>query len=186
MENRVHQTSILRNNRTGEQYEIVDAVARERLDAIESNMDSALAQVSAAESRMNTALQTQMVQIGMLGGRTDALEESIQGMGTAGAVTSVNGMTGDVTISATDVGALSDDTPIVGNLADMQPDEDHQTVTYAEKAEWYSKVSQEELSNATRTLRALNDRKMSAYIATDGLLHIQATVAVTEEEENNG
>lgn len=70
-----------------------------------------------------------------------------------GAVSSVNGKTGDVELNANDVGALPDDTPlfsgdyndldnkpnIPSTLSDLNEDATHRTVTDVEKAAWNAK-----------------------------------------------
>ena len=146
--NMVHQVKNLHNDKTRERYEIVDAEARERLDAVEANVTSALAQISAAESRMNTAVSTQNGQIGSLDDRTETLEDGVDAINEAlqTNVTTVNGQSGNVTLTATDVGALPDDTPIPQYLSDLHADADHQTVTAAEKNEWYDKIGRDEYS----------------------------------------
>ena len=157
--NRVHQIANMHNDKTREQYEITDNDARERLDAVEANMTSALAQISAAEGRINSAVQTQNGQIGALDGRTEALEDGVEAINEVlqENVTTVNGQTGNVMLTATDVGALPDDTLIPQYLSELHPDGDHLTVTSAEKSEWYDKVSQEELSYvANRIDRVIN------------------------------
>lgn len=157
--NRVHQIANMHNDKTREQYEITDNDARERLDAVEANMTSALAQISAAEGRINSAVQTQNGQIGALDGRTEALEDGVEAINEAlqENVTSVNGQIGNVVLTATDVGALPDDTLIPQYLSELHPDGDHLTVTSAEKSEWYDKVSQAELDYvANRIDRVIN------------------------------
>ncbi len=88
---------------------------------------------------------------------TEALNSiEIDGVGYAvtgsggGAVHSVNGKTGDVVLNANDVGALPDDTPlfsgdyndldnkpdIPSDLADLNEDTNHRTVTDVEKTQW--------------------------------------------------
>lgn len=79
----------------------------------------------------------------------DGVGYAIAGSG-GGAVHSVNGKTGDVTLNANDVGALPDDTPLFSgdyndlenkpdipdDLADLHDDTNHRTVTDAEKTQW--------------------------------------------------
>jgi hypothetical protein len=150
----------MHNDKTREQYEITDNDARERLDAVEANMTSALAQISAAEGRINSAIQTQSGQIGTLDGRTEALEDGVEAINEAlqENVATVNGQTGNVVLSATDVGALPDDTPIPQYLYELHSDEDHLTVTSAEKNEWYDKVSQAELSYVANRINRVIDQ----------------------------
>ena len=57
----------------------------------------------------------------------------------SGAVESVNGKTGEVTLNAQDVGALPADTPIPENLSDLEEDSTHRTVTDTEKDTWNGK-----------------------------------------------
>lgn len=54
-------------------------------------------------------------------------------------VTSVNGETGDVTLTASDVSALPDDTPIPSALSDLTDDSTHRVVTDTEKTTWNNK-----------------------------------------------
>lgn len=54
-------------------------------------------------------------------------------------VTSVNGKTGDVKLSASDIGALSADTKIPTKLAELTGDATNRTVTDTEKESWNSK-----------------------------------------------
>ena len=54
-------------------------------------------------------------------------------------VTSVNGKTGEVELSASDVGALPDTTKIPSTLSDLTADSTHRTVTDAEKNTWNAK-----------------------------------------------
>lgn len=60
----------------------------------------------------------------------------------SGAVSSVNGQTGDVVLGAEDVGALPDTTTIPSALADLSADATHRTVTDTEKASWNGLQSQ--------------------------------------------
>lgn len=54
-------------------------------------------------------------------------------------VTSVNGKTGAITLSADDVNALPDTTEIPSTLADLTDDSTHRTVTDTEKSTWNAK-----------------------------------------------
>ena len=56
-------------------------------------------------------------------------------------VTSVNGKTGAITLSADDVNALPDTTEIPSTLADLTDDSTHRTVTDTEKSTWNNKSS---------------------------------------------
>lgn len=68
----------------------------------------------------------------------EAIEEAVSNV-TAGAVTSVNGKTGTVELSASDVGALPVSTTIPDALSDLTSDATHRTVTDAEKVAWNAK-----------------------------------------------
>lgn len=54
-------------------------------------------------------------------------------------VQSVNGQTGEINLTASDVGALPDTTSIPSALSDLTADATHRTVTDAEKATWNAK-----------------------------------------------
>lgn len=71
----------------------------------------------------------------------DAINEAAQsgGGGAGGAVSSVNGQTGNVVLTADDVGALPDDTYIPEALSHLSDDSQHRTVTDAEKSAWNAK-----------------------------------------------
>lgn len=69
----------------------------------------------------------------------DHVFDVMDGQDGEGAVSSVNGQTGDVMLDAEDVGALPDDTVIPSALADLTDDSTHRTVTDAEKSAWSDK-----------------------------------------------
>ena len=68
----------------------------------------------------------------------EAIEEAVGNAGV-GTVTSVNGKTGAVTLTAGDVGALPASTVIPDALSDLISDATHRTVTDTEKATWNAK-----------------------------------------------
>ena len=156
----VHEISKLVNDRNQETYEISDAQARERMDSVEDNMDSTMVQVGAAEQRMEQARQRLEGQVGTMASQIESLQSAVSGISESisNNVTTVNGLTGDVTLHPEDIGALPDYAFIPEYLSQLQSDGDHQTVTAAEKAEWYDKVSQNELAYvADRINRVINE-----------------------------
>ena len=66
---------------------------------------------------------------------------SSEDLGIDAGVTSVNGQTGDVTLNASDVGALPDDTPIPEKTSDLQNDSGYVNQTQAANAAPVQKVN---------------------------------------------
>lgn len=81
-------------------------------------------------------------------------------------VQSVNGKTGAVSLSASDVGALPNTTKIPSTLSDLSTDSTHRTVTDAEKTAWNAKA--ETSAIPTKISQLTNDSKfLTSFTETD-------------------
>lgn len=97
-------------------------------------------------------------------------------------VTSVNGKTGAITLSADDVNALPDTTEIPSTLADLTDDSTHRTVTDTEKSTWNAK------SDFSGSYNDLTDKpdayNLSIGTVTTGEAGTQASATITGNAPN--
>lgn len=70
-------------------------------------------------------------------------------------VTNVNGKTGDVSLTASDVGALPNTTTIPSKLSDLTADSTHRTVTDTEKSTWNAKANTSDFPTALKNPNSL-------------------------------
>jgi len=90
----------------------------------------------------------------------------------SGAVDSVNGQTGTVVLSASDVNALPDSTTIPDSLSDLSDDSTHRLVTDTEKSAWNGKsvvtVSQVQTSGQKIAVISINGTGTDIYAPESG------------------
>jgi len=91
---------------------------------------------------------------------------------SGGEVTSVNGKTGNVALSASDVGALPDDTSIPVNLSDLNDDSTHRLVSDADTQAWNEKstvsFTQDQTTGTKIGTITINEQSIDIYAPTGG------------------
>ena len=110
----------------------------------------------------------------------DLAFSGLKGEKGEGAVTSVNGKIGAVTLNASDVGALPNTTSIPSNLSDLSQNANYRTVTDTEKATWNAKST---FSGSYNDLT--NKPTIPAAVTVDSALSSSSTNPVQNKVVNS-
>ena len=186
------QPSALTSYRTASNQDTIDNAIKGRLDTIEgkeSGWDgkqdaiSDLDDIRQGAEDGTEALSKALNPVSKTSGMTQAVGKDEDGRlwttpgggGGGGAVDSVNGMTGDVVLGASDVGALPDTTTVPSALSQLTDDSTHRTVTDSEKSTWNDKANKVAKRVVTELTSAIELQPNEMCVLTN----VGTTLAVT-------